>query len=291
VIPSAHGAVSLQEATIPVIPLQLKGTYTSNDGAIRNFCRNYSQVISSNRQRNTYEERIVDRAYQSLDQCLALAATGAIIHQNIQTLARVDFFLTPGRTPIKVMGINTTLNVKCTGMMPNSNQQTATQFDASTSITLQGSDALGMVCTREPRTDSSGNQVYDEGAATVLTDVVPNGNYTMYMPRDARLPENLASSINSSMATLIGQNLALIARLTAAELKLDAAKAVEATELSYRGSYEGAPRGKADGTTELGGFAELYHKCPAGSFMVAIELLKVGQNVAEIRYQCRSIFD
>jgi hypothetical protein len=82
---------------------------------------------------------------------------------------------------------------------------------------------------------------------------------------------------------------ALKAGLDAAEK--DIGKLKKATS-GRRGSYAAAVRqAQAEGTAVLGGLGEPFERCPAGTFMVSLQLLKVGQETAQFWYDCRALFE
>jgi chromosome segregation ATPase len=81
-------------------------------------------------------------------------------------------------------------------------------------------------------------------------------------------------------------------RLEAVEKQLSAARDNESKSLERRGSYPGAAaRGQAQTTVGKGSLDASYAKCPAGYFMVSLQLLKVGTDTAEFWYDCRRVFD
>ncbi len=68
------GVVTGIDTVIKSLPVRFTGNYSSNEEGWRNFCRIYSSQTSLNTDRFSYQERIVQRAYDSFDACNALAA-------------------------------------------------------------------------------------------------------------------------------------------------------------------------------------------------------------------------
>jgi hypothetical protein len=191
------------DVVVKAIPIQFSGTYSSNEEAVRNFCRNYSSLSAGRSDKTSYQERIVQRAYESFDQCIALAQTGVVVRHKVRSLTDLDFFVAPGsQRPVTLRGIKTSPNIQCSGQDPNSPNSAAKVMDLSTRIKVKDSGVLNIACTRTGKTDTNGGIIYDEGTVTLFTDVGPNGNYGAFVPRDTRLAENQASVIAQQIASL-----------------------------------------------------------------------------------------
>jgi hypothetical protein len=205
------------DAVVKAIPIKLTGNYSSNEEAIRNFCRDYASVSVGRSDKTVYQERIVQRAYESFDQCLALAQTGVVVRHTVRSLETLDFFVAPGfARPVTIRGIKTSSNIECQGQDPTSQDPGAHRFDLSTRIKVQDNNTLNISCTRTGRQGSSGEVVFDEGTVTLMTDIGPNGNYGAFVPRDARLAEDQASSIKRQIDSLEQRLESVNKQLTAA---------------------------------------------------------------------------
>src|SRR5690606_35991978 len=155
--------------------------------------------------------------------------------------------LAPGFSrPVRIRGINATENVSCVGLDPTSDVSVPAEvFDENTSLQLVNNQVLGMVCTRSGSADTDGTITFDEGVVTILTDVSPNGNYSLFIPRDAKLADNVASAIQARIDELTLASAAFQGRIDG---KLQAAGSIEGPVVR-RGTYPGASESvQAQGT-------------------------------------------
>lgn len=74
------------DIVVKTIPVTFTGSYSSNEEAVRNFCKTYAGQARGHSDQERYEEKIVDRAYDSFDACTAIAATGVILLQSDRRL-------------------------------------------------------------------------------------------------------------------------------------------------------------------------------------------------------------
>lgn len=200
------------DAVVKAIPVKFTANYGSTEEAVKNFCKNYESLASGRSDQTQYQEKIVQRAYQSFDQCIALAQTGVVVRHEVRTLEQVDFFVAPGFSrPITIKGVNTSDGLSCTGQDPNDlkKDSPAKKFDLSTRLELKDNKVLNLVCLRAGQPDQDGNMIFREGVVTLLTDISPNGNYAAFLPRDTRLSENTASAIQKTIEGLTDQNKVL----------------------------------------------------------------------------------
>jgi hypothetical protein len=196
----ATGVATGIDTIIKSVPVKFTGNYSSNEEGWRNFCRSYSSETALNTERFNYQERIVQRAYDSFDACLALATAGIATRHKIENITRTNFFIHAGfARPVTIRGINASQNVTCEGVDPTSSERKSTTFNASSVMKLVNDDVLGIVCSRSGDRDTAGNITYDEGIVTVLTDISPNGNYTIFMPKDTKLADNIASAVQKDV--------------------------------------------------------------------------------------------
>jgi len=222
------------DVVVKAVPIQFTGAYSSNEEAVRNFCRNYSSLSAGRSDRTTYQERIVQRAYESFDQCIALAQTGVVVRHKVRSLTDLDFFVAPGfARPVTLRGIKTSSNIQCSGQDPNSSNSAAKNLDLSTRIQIKDNSVLNISCTRTGRAGANGETVYDEGTVTLFTDIGPNGNYGAFVPRDTRLAENQASVIVQQIASLDQRATALTANLQALQNQVPTALAFSCRETGF----------------------------------------------------------
>lgn len=167
------------------IPIGLTVDTSNAHQAMTNFCKNYQRLTTSKSSEYIREERIVGRAYDSFDRCVAWASQGISIGHRVESLSRINFFLQPSyNRPVFIRGIKPSSNVKCQGIDPTAAKPEEVTFDGNTTIKLTPDLSLGMVCERTGKTDKDGNTILEEGEVTILTDIGPNGNYSIYMPSD-----------------------------------------------------------------------------------------------------------
>lgn len=207
---------------VGAIPIRLTGNYSSNEEAMRNFCSTYSSVASGSSDSTRYSEKIVREAYDTFGQCIAIAQTGISLRHEVVGLEKLNFFLAPGFVrPVTIRGVDiSSPNIQCEGLDPNTNEPAIT-FNSDTRITIGADKTLGMVCTRTSESGENGEEVFREGSVTVLTDIAPSGNYSVFLPRDARLPEAQASVLERTIAELQAELVALRGEYVAADQALN----------------------------------------------------------------------
>jgi len=233
------------DAVVKAIPIKFTGAYSSNEEAMRNFCRDYSSISAGRSDRTAYQERIVQRAYESFDQCIALAQTGVVVRHKVRSLTDLDFFVAPGfARPVTLRGIKTSMNIQCLGQDPSSSSSVAKKLDLSTRIQVKDNNVLNISCVRTGKAGADGETIYDEGTVTLFTDIGPNGNYGAFVPRDTRLAENQASIIAQQLLTLNQ-------RATSIDQKIDTSDAnrIKRCRICYlfRGSDGGDQFGQCQG--------------------------------------------
>jgi hypothetical protein len=179
------------DTVVKAIPLNFTGNFSSNEEAIKNFCRNYSSLSAGRSDKTSYQEKIVQRAYESFDQCVSLAQTGVIVRHSVRSLENIDFYVAPGFSrPVTIKGVKASGNIECRGQDPNATDPKDKKFELSTRIKLHDS-------------------LYEEGVITLLTDISPNGNYAAFVPKDLKLAQDRASEIDKALANLAAENASL----------------------------------------------------------------------------------
>ena len=107
------------DLVVKAVPVKFTGNYSSNEEAMRNFCKNYQAHSEGQSAQETYEEKIVDRAYDSFDACVAIAATGVIVKHTVRDFNNFDFYVAPGFShPVTLRGVQVPGNVVCQGQDP-----------------------------------------------------------------------------------------------------------------------------------------------------------------------------
>lgn len=190
------------------IPVGFKGDFGSSSEQMKNFCKTYASKAAGRSSSTSYEETIVRRAYQSFDQCVALAAKDVVVRHSVQTMSLVDFFLAPGFDKgIKVNGVQMTPNVECRGQLPGDGKP-AQKINEDTQITLSGNQTLGFRCERKGVAQAKGDVKFDEAVITIFTNLAPNGNYSVFIPQALSLGGDRVATIEGQLAALqAGQKL------------------------------------------------------------------------------------
>jgi hypothetical protein len=232
---STSGGVGIA-AIVNAIPVQFTGNFSSSDQAMSNFCGTYASVAAGRSQATTYEEHTVQRAYESLDSCVAFALTGVTMQETVRSLQNLDFFVAPGmRNPITLRGIETSPNIVCSGQDPNAKNAAVVKFDLSTRIVLQNSAVLNISCVRAGTPGPGGQTVYAEGTVTLFTDVLPRGNFGAFLPHDALLPTNQATLLDAQIQGLTARLVAAEAIATAQEMQIRTLDTQKVTGISATG--------------------------------------------------------
>lgn len=213
------------DAVVEAIPISFKGSYGSSSEAMRNFCKSYSSAVSASSNSLSYQETTVRRAYQSFDQCVAMAASNVVVRHAVRSLEMFDLYMAPGFSrPIRINGIQTTENVECTGRDTSLADGPIKRFDQTTSMRLIDNNTLNLGCKRKGTVSSQGAIEYDEAVVTIFTDLSPNGNYSIYLPRDSRLPINQASVVQQGLVDLKNQLQASMTKTSAVNARFERIK-------------------------------------------------------------------
>jgi hypothetical protein len=195
------------DLVIKAIPVKFTGSYSSNEQAMKNFCSTYQSHSEGQSAQATYEEKIVDRAYDSFDSCVAMAATGVIVRHTVRDFNNIDFFVAPGFSrPVTLRGVKAPANMLCEGQDPTVAGNPKKTINLSTHIVLNGSDTLNIACTRSGTPQADKSVIFDEATVTLLTNIAPVGNYAAYLPRDTKLPEDQASLVAATLDNLRHDN-------------------------------------------------------------------------------------
>lgn len=194
------------DVVVDAIPLGLKGDAASSSQAMSNFCKSYSSHMELDYERNTREEKIVERAYDSFDQCIALAAAGIIVRHDVRDFNTFDFFIAPGYNRVILNGVQVPAHVTCKGLDPTKANSPIITFGYGTRISLSGEQTLNVSCVRNGAPAANGVVEFPEATVTLLTNVKPSGNYSAYLPPDSKLPRDIASEVQQSLSEVRERN-------------------------------------------------------------------------------------
>lgn len=196
---------------IKSIPVKFTGNYGSASEGFKNFCKAYFSVVNSIERKYSYEERIASKALDTIESCLRIAASGASITHDVPNQASVNFLLTNGAaTKIEVRGLSAIppTGVNCSGQINGK----VKAFGNSTYLRVD--DTQSVVCTRLATNAANGKVVYDEQVITFSTNL---GNYSVLLPREEKLPIDLANQIATRIGNLENINGKLVSRTAALE--------------------------------------------------------------------------
>lgn len=189
------------DAVVKTIPTSFTGNVSSNSEAMQNFCSSYDSETVNLSDRSLYQERIIQRGYDSFDQCLIIASQGVVVTHTVRGLEDMDFYVAPGfGRPVTIRGVQTSQHILCTGIAGDN--QEYIEFNEKTQVRVHGDTSLSIGCKRTSTTGEIGEEVFAEGAVTLFTNVGRNGNYGAYWPRDVRLPDSTASDIQDALRDL-----------------------------------------------------------------------------------------
>ena len=177
------------DTVVKAIPIKFTGSYASNEEAMRNFCKSYSAVAAGSSRSFSYSERVSDKALQTINDCLRLQAQGITITHSVVTKETTAFFLkASGGQPIQLTGVVPSAGVACKGSIKGRLQT----LDERTNESIR--DTQNFVCTRlATQTSNPKVRAYPEASIIVSTSY---GNYNVFLPRDERLADDLASEVS-----------------------------------------------------------------------------------------------
>ena len=207
---ASGGGIGL-DMVIKAIPIKFTGSYSSTEEGFRNFCKNYSSVATAAERKFSYEEKIATKSLETIDSCLRIAATGAVVTHEIPNAKSVVFYLQSGSaTKLELKGLFPTPDdgVLCKsqvdGQLKNITEETYTKVEPSISIS----------CSRTAKAQSSGVKTYEEQVITLATNL---GNYTVFLPQDERMPIDMAQNISNRVDKLEASSFELSAKTLSLE--------------------------------------------------------------------------
>lgn len=192
---SSGGGVGL-DLVIKAVPISFTGDYSTSEQAVSQFCKRYKDFNEGSSDADSYKETISRKALETIQQCVALQATGTVISHQINNVEAANFYMKSSVTsPLQLNGVAITGRVTCEGMVGNSKRT----FDAS--LSLQVKATAGFACKRTGTPGPNNVTNYDEATITVLTS---QGNYSLFWPKDERQSESMATVIDRRIRTLEG---------------------------------------------------------------------------------------
>jgi hypothetical protein len=212
------------ETVIKAIPVKLTGSASTNQQSMRNFCKTYAGETQESNQTYTYTERVVGKALDTFDQCIRFSAQGISVRPNILNLDSLAVDITTGvGKPVEIQGVTLSHNLSCSSLHPVTKELIS--YDKGTNVVVTDS-TLSLACTRSPTIAADNNRIYDE--ATLIMPLKNYGTFTLLVPKDARLPVDLASTIAAQLseisARIESSNEALNRRISGIKLNVSAAR-------------------------------------------------------------------
>jgi hypothetical protein len=182
------------DVVINSIPIGFKLGATDAATAYHNFCKAYQSVYQGSESSSSYESTIVQKAYDSFNQCVAFSALGISIDHRVLSTEATSFYITAAvGKPIQVTGVTLSRNVSCSGQDPSGRLIKYSPTSRVTSNTY-----LSLVCNRTSTAAANG-QFFDEGTISIATNA---GNYDVYLPHDAKFAIDYATQIQKQIADL-----------------------------------------------------------------------------------------
>jgi hypothetical protein len=192
---TSHSAGLGFGAVISMIPVNLTGTYSDDSQAQTNFCKNYSSNYQRSGSSSSYQEKIVQKGYDSFNQCVSAVKLGLGARHVVVSKAAVTLTFTAGVDhSVEVRSLHVDQKkITCVG----SNGAGKITFSDDTKVTSK--DNIVIHCDRMFTTNSSGDKIYDEGTIQVSGNF---GNYDVYLPATQVVAERDATVIYQKLAEL-----------------------------------------------------------------------------------------
>lgn len=210
---SSSGGVGL-DVVIKAIPIKFTGNYGTTAEGFKNFCKAYASVINQVDRKYSYDERVASRALDTIDSCVRIASTGAFVSHDLKNSTTVSFFMSSGpTTKLELRGLytNPPSGATCAGQVSG----IAKAFDKNTNIKIDGTQSIE--CTRVGSKDKGGKQVFEEVVLTLHTNIA---NYSVVLPREERLPPDLAQEISRKIERIATDAGSMAARIQGTESAL-----------------------------------------------------------------------
>lgn len=194
---ATSGSLGL-DAVVKAIPIKFTGSYSNNEQAFTNFCKQYSSFTAASSSSDAYKETISSKALETIAECQRLQATGVIITHQLSNAESLSFYMRNSVLQNFVLqGVGTTGPVKCSGQIGGSEKP----FNMAVNVAIKKSQSFTCVRTGAPKSDGSGID-FAESVVTVLTN---QGNYSVFWPRDQRQSSDMASEIERKITALQGE--------------------------------------------------------------------------------------
>ena len=210
------GFASGGSAKIPIkgIPSEFGGHLSGNAEKITTFCKDYSRSTVESNSQLDYAERISQRALESFDLCVSLAASGTKISHNFISRNQLRVFMQARNDgPLEVRRLQIR-NMQCTGTLDDND----INWNTERKKLIQNTTVI--FCEREP-SDIPGRVGSREYPEATLSADIRGQAYDLVWPSttvDYVSSEEMASRIEAQSI-----------RLLAAEAKLQALSPISST--------------------------------------------------------------
>jgi hypothetical protein len=194
------------EAVVKAIPARLTLSSSDSSVAMKNFCGNYNSTYRSTSKRGTYQSTVVEKALDTLNDCVRIARSGNYIHHRILNDEAIDIYMQSAvGSKLTIQGVATSANMHCSA---NTGQGAAKTFDQATQYTFSG--YLTLNCARDkvqshgtnhstPADSPPRETNFAEGTVSVSTT---SGPYAVFVPQSARLAQQEAEQIQKALSDL-----------------------------------------------------------------------------------------
>lgn len=160
-------------AVINAIPAEVGLGTGSTESKLEKFCAIYKSLDISKVKLDTYKDRIIPKAYDTLSDCLRIVSNNAEITHEFQG-ETISFNMVAGsRIPINISGILKTSGVTCEANVGG----VLKALDKNTPITVTTTQE--MFCTRPPHTNGDPSSGYSEANITIMNNIQ---NYRVFWP-------------------------------------------------------------------------------------------------------------
>ena len=272
----SRGAGISLDAVVETIPLGLAGDYSSNEEAMRNFCRNYESDTFIQSGSLRMQERIIERAYDSFDSCISIAAEGIRVTHSIRNIEAMDFYIASIRArPVTLNGMGISDNVTCSSVFKG--EQLSSEELKNEQHIIAVTETMSINCERTPSLTEAGDELFEEATITLFTDVGSNGNYGVYWPQDSKLAPNKASEIQQVLEDLVNLSNEQQSELDGIGASLDYGRIHFGDEL---------PEG-AQWTRKQNGIDFL--SCASGSYIAGVGVESTPNMVERVSLRCLPI--
>jgi hypothetical protein len=134
------------DTVVKALPIKFSLGSSDSKTAMQNFCKSYKASTEAKQERNTYQETIVNKAYDTYASCVQLSQLGYYVTHDFITPQKSQLLFRAGvAKPIEINGMDTSPNVSCSG--PVNGQEK--KYRVSTKV--RSDNTIGIFCTRVSR--------------------------------------------------------------------------------------------------------------------------------------------